>query len=291
MAKTNERTMKTLVLFQRNEITEYHVYSGLAKCCRNRMNKKVLESIARDELKHYNIWKKLSGRDVSPSSLKIWFYEMISRVLGLTFAIKLMENGENKAQSSYDKFIKSSGRARDIEKDEKRHENMLIDMIEEEKLNYISSIVLGLNDALVELTGTLAGLTFALQHARIIAVAGMITGVAAALSMAASEYLSTKSEEGIKDPLKASVYTGITYLGAVLILVVPYFLFANYFISLGLMFISAVALIFVFTYYYSVVKSIPFRARFLEMVSISLGVSLLSFLIGLAVRYIVGINI
>lgn len=62
------------------------------------------------------------------------------------------------------------------------------------RLSYMSSVVLGLNDALVEFTGALAGFTLALNEPRLVALTGSITGVAAALSMAASEYLSTKSD-------------------------------------------------------------------------------------------------
>jgi VIT1/CCC1 family predicted Fe2+/Mn2+ transporter len=85
----------------------------------------------------------------------------------------------------------------------------LISLIDEERLKYVSSMVLGLNDALVELTGALTGLTLALQNPRLIAIVGFITGIAASMSMAASEYLSTKQEDTEKNPLKASVYTGL----------------------------------------------------------------------------------
>lgn len=88
-------------------------------------------------------------------------------------------------------------------------------------------MVLGLNDALVELTGVLAGLTLALQNTRLVAMTGFITGIAASLSMSASEYLSAKSEEGPQDPLKASIYTGSAYVLTVLFLIFPYLLFTN----------------------------------------------------------------
>ena len=71
-------------------------------------------------------------------------------------------------------------------KSEQEHEAALIELIDEERLRYISSMVLGLNDALVELTGALAGFTFALGNTTTIAMAGFITGSAATLSMAAS---------------------------------------------------------------------------------------------------------
>lgn len=117
--------------------------------------------------------------------------------------------------------------AKSIVKDEDEHEKQLIDLIDEERLRYVGSMVLGLNDALVELTGALAGLTFALRNTHVVAMAGLITGVAASLSMAASEYLSTKSEEGAKNPLKASVYTGSAYVLTVLFLIFPYLFFTN----------------------------------------------------------------
>jgi len=73
-------------------------------------------------------------------------------------------------------------------------------------------MVLGLNDALVELTGTLAGLTFALKNTRLIALSGLITGIAATLSMAASEYLSARTEQESSRALKSSLYTGGAYV-------------------------------------------------------------------------------
>ncbi len=54
----------------------------------------------------------------------------------------------------------------------------------------MGSMVLGMNDALIELTGALAGFTFAMQNTRIVALAGLITGVSATLSMTSSSYLS-----------------------------------------------------------------------------------------------------
>jgi VIT1/CCC1 family predicted Fe2+/Mn2+ transporter len=247
--------------------------------------------ISGDELRHYGIWKGFSKVEVKPDVFKLWFYIIISRIFGATFGLKLMESGEEMAQGVYEKIAAVIPDAADIKKDEDEHESQLVNMIDEEKLKYIGSVVLGLNDALVELTGTLAGLTFALQNTRLVGMAGMITGIAASLSMAASEYLSTKTEGGEKNPLKASIYTGITYVGAVLVLIIPYFIFQNYYLSLGSALAGAIILIYLFTFYFSVVRDISFKRRFLEMVFVSLGVATLSFVIGLAVRFLLGIQI
>ncbi|MDD5195888.1 MAG: rubrerythrin family protein, partial [Candidatus Omnitrophica bacterium] len=117
------------------------------------------------------------------------------------------------------------------------------------------------------------------------------TGIAASLSMAASEFLSTKSEGEGKSPIKASVYTGIAYVLTVTILILPYLLSDNLLISLSLMLVNAVIVIFAFTFYISVAKGLNFRKRFLEMVSISLGVAVLSFLIGLGVRFLLNVKV
>jgi len=287
----SEETKQAILNFQKSEITEHFIYGQLARLEKKEQNREVLRNIANDELRHYTIWQQYSGQDVKPDRVNIWWYVLIARVFGITFGVKLMEGGEEQAQIAYGNISRVIPEAEDIKNDENQHENKLIGMIDEEKLKYLGSVVLGLNDALVEMTGTLAGLTFALQNARLVGVAGLITGIAASLSMAASEYLSTKSEAGEKEPLKASVYTGITYVLAVSALIVPFLLLNDPFISLGLALLSGIFLIMIFTFYFSVVRGVSFKRRFLEMAGVSLGVAGLSFLIGLAVRQFLKIDI
>lgn len=287
----DDKTRQKILSFQKNEITEHFIYLKLASIEKNFHNRDVLEKIAADELKHYNIWKKHTQVDIGPDRFMIWKYVTIARILGLTFGLKLVEGGEEKAQEAYESMVSTVAEAAAIAQDEDAHEHELLEMIDEERLKYIGSVVLGLSDALVELTGALAGLTFALANARVVATAGAITGIAASLSMAASEFLSTKSESEGKSPLKASVYTGIAYIITVSILIAPYLLFNNLPLSLCLMLISAVIIIFAFTFYISVARGLDFRKRFFEMVSISLGVAGISFLIGLGVRVLMNIEI
>jgi VIT1/CCC1 family predicted Fe2+/Mn2+ transporter len=47
--------------------------------------------------------------------------------------------------------------------DENQHESALLQLLDEEQLRYTGSMVLDLNDAQVELTGALAGLTLSLK--------------------------------------------------------------------------------------------------------------------------------
>ncbi len=287
----DDKLKKKILDFQRNEITEYYIYKKLASSTKNRRNSRVLNKISKEELEHYKFWKKFTSEDVDPYKNKILKYSFICRLLGLTFGIRFMEKGEKLAQKEYKKVLKYIPKAKKIIRDEDEHENALIDLIDEERLRYTSSVVLGLNDALVELTGALAGLTFAFQKSSLIAVAGLITGIAASLSMGSSEYLSTKSEESKKNPLKASLYTTVAYLFTVLFLIFPYFVFDNVFLSLGLTVINAIVVVLLFTFYLSVAKNISFKKRFMEMVFISLGIATLTFIIGLLIRKFLGIQL
>jgi len=289
--KISDELIRTLLAAQKNEITEHHIYTRLANKIRDPRNSKILLDIAGDELRHYSFWKEFTGKDVRPSRWKIFKFFWISRLLGITFGIKLMERGEEQAVINYGFIAQSIPDADRIMADEDAHEKELIGLIEEEHLKYMGSVVLGLNDALVELTGTLAGLSFALQNTRLIAIAGLITGIAASLSMAASEYLSTKSDESGENPLKSSIYTGIAYVITVAILIAPYLLLDHYLLCLAMTLVNAILIILIFNFYISVARDLPFTKRFLEMCAISLGVAALSFAIGYGVRVLIGIDV
>lgn len=280
-----------LLLAQRNEISEHHIYKRIAASISVAENRRVLEQIANDEFRHYNGWKKYTQQDVAPNWWLVWFYVLVARIFGFTFGVKLMEQGEEKAQANYAEIAKIIPEANQVHKDEEAHEAQLLEMLDEERLRYAGSVVLGLNDALVELTGALAGLTLALQDVRLIALSGLITGIAASLSMAASEYLSTSSEKTDKQPILAAIYTGIAYVMTVSLLILPYLLLKNEYICLVISLVTAVAIIAVFNYYISVAKGENFQRRFVEMAGLSLSVALFSFIIGYFIRLWLGVDI
>lgn len=273
-----------LMKMQKAEMTEYIVYSRLSKL--DQKNSEILMRIAKDELNHYKKLKNLTKVDVTPNWWRVIFYLLLARFFGLTFTLKLMERGEEGAQIKY-----SEVGQKELLQDEEEHERLLLSLIDEERIEYIGSMVLGLNDALVELTGALAGLTLAIQNSKIVALSGVITGLAAALSMSASDYLSRKSEGGSKKPFRSALYTGVAYLITVLFLVFPYIVIDRPMISLLWTILNAVLVIFLFTFFVSVVKEQNFKKNFLEMFSISMGVAAVSFLIGLVARKIFNIEI
>jgi VIT1/CCC1 family predicted Fe2+/Mn2+ transporter len=287
----SESVRKQVLNFQQTEITEYHIYKRLAKRVNSPENAKIMEQIADDELRHYNGWKKYTNQDMPPRWFFVWFYYILSVIFGYTFGIKLMEQGEAIAQKNYQDVSKDIPEAENFLHEEDVHEERLINMLDEERLRYAGSIVLGMNDALVELTGALAGLTLAFQNEKLIALSGIITGVAASLSMAASEYLSTRSEDTSRHPVRAAIYTGIAYIVTVFLLVLPYLLIKNYILDLIIALITAVIIIAVFNFYISVAKGESFRERFLEMAILSLSVAALSFVLGYIISKWLGIQV
>ena len=161
---TDQKNIAILLALQKGEITEHLIYTKIAATTSDEHNRTVLTKIASDELDHYGIWKRYTKRDVQPDVLRVWFYYVLARLLGLTFAIKHLEGVEKKAQS-FDRDIPFTiPEIAGILKNEEIHERELIALIDEDRLKYVGSVVLGLNDALVEFTGTLAGLTFAIQN-------------------------------------------------------------------------------------------------------------------------------
>jgi VIT1/CCC1 family predicted Fe2+/Mn2+ transporter len=291
MPQLDKETLRHVLIAQQNEINEYHIYQRLALKQKDAGNQEVLLKIGEEEKKHYDYFKDKSGQELKPGKWMVGKYFWITRVLGLTFGLKLMERGEKNAQKSYQHLV---GKLPDIEKviaDEENHEQELLGMIEEEKLNYVDSIVLGLNDALVELTGVLAGLSLALQNTRLIAVVGLVTGIAAALSMASSEYLSKKTEGTDNKPIKSAIYTGTAYLVTVAFLILPFLILPSYIMALGICLLTAILIILLFNYYTAVAKDLPFRKRFIEMAMISLVVSAISFGIGFLVRSVFGVDV
>ncbi len=282
---------KLIRIAQQTEITEHHIYLRLAASMRDAHNRQVLERIAADELAHYHFWKERSGQEIAPRLSMVRWYVLLGRIFGLTFAVKLMERGEEKAQANYASSAQLTQIDEQIIRDEERHEKELIAMIDEERLKYVGSMVLGLNDALVELTGALAGFTLTLQRTDIIAVVGLITGIAASLSMAVSEYLSTKSEGDGRHPVRASLYTGTAYVLTVIILILPFFFLDNPFVALAISLSAALVIIALFNYYVSVAQGYSFRKRFIEMAGLSLGVATVTFAIGFVVSRFFNIDV
>ena len=288
----SQQALDIIKKMQQSELTESYIYEAISQFAKGDENKKVLKRLSEEERAHYEIWKSYTGIEMKPEKFKIFKYKMMARIFGFTFAVKLMERGEENAQDEYKLLASEVEESVVIGQQEEEHEKALLDMLDEERLQYVGSMVLGLNDALVELTGSLAGFTFAMQNTGLIALSGLIIGISATFSMASSEFLAARSE-GRDDAFKSCTYTGAAYLITVVLLIAPYLLLATdqYMIALGVMLAIVVLIIAGFTYYTSVAQDLPFRSRFLEMAIISVGVAVVSFFVGILAKQFLGVDL
>ena len=260
------------------------------------VNQSILNGIALEEERHEAVIAKMTGEEVKADGLRVMKQVVLAKLFGFTFSVKMMEGTEHDAAAEYRELG-----LYDIAEEEEAHEQNMIDMLDEERLRYSGSVVLGMSDALIELTGALAGLTFALQSLQLVALAGLVTGIAAAFSMGASEYLSSRAEKKAESAVKAAFFTWLSYLVTVFLLVGPYLVFQvdspdfhglePHVQALMCTFAIGLLIVAVFNLYVSVVEEVSFRSRFLEMTGILGVVSLISYGIGIALRGMLGIDI
>lgn len=287
----SEELMKIVEKAQIDEEEGTLLYAFMAKREKNEENRKLLEQMSKDEAKHAAVWKNITNKNLKPKKLSILWFKILTIVMGFTFVVKTMQKKEQLAQNGYEKMKEELPETASILEDERRHEKELYGMLDEERLHYIGAMVLGLNDALVELTGAIAGVTFALANTRLVALTGIITGVSATLSMAASNYLAERADNNPK-ALKSSIYTGVAYLVTVALLVLPYLLFPTYMYvaAFSVMIATVILIIMFFNYYISVAKEEKFFKNFITMAVISLSVAVISYLIGIIAKELLGIE-
>jgi VIT1/CCC1 family predicted Fe2+/Mn2+ transporter len=283
----DNKLLASALAIQQKELTEYYIYTALAVLCKDPHNAEVLKAVGKAELGHAQFWQEHTGVELQPQKFKVWRSIVLARILGLTFTLKRMEKNEGTVSRTYWDLAEDFPLVEKVAEEEEKHEQELLAMLDEERLRYAGSVVLGLNDALVELTGALAGFTLALGETKLISLAGLVTGISAAFSMAASAYLSCKAD-GNPRAAKSALYTGVTYIITVALLILPFLLLSNKFIALGITMSLAVIVILLFNYYLATAKDLDFKRRFGEMVLISLGVAALSFGIGFVLKNVLG---
>jgi len=281
-------TMKKILVYQKNEITEHILYGALAQRFKGK-NGEILHKISGDELRHYDFFKKITGRDVRPDYIRIFFFRIVSRVFGITFTMKMMSNGEDQAEHNYEEVEDRVPGIKKIISEEVKHEESLMAQIEEGVITHMGSMVLAINNSIQEITGIVVGLTFALSSAILVGKTALISGMAATLAMVASEYLSQKAEAGDSgEPLKAALYTGVVYLLVVAVIVSPYFIFESHYAALAVALGAVVLIITVFTFFMSVVKGLRYRRAVMEVSAITAVVVALSLGLGMVIKLVFG---
>ena len=280
----------------RDEYTDCMVYQALSNHERKQQFKDALKTLAETERAHYEFWKAYAPEvKVSVNRLRVSFVLLVRLLLGLTFTMKFLERHEEDVIRKYEQVaiqIPSHDRPRfdSMVKDEREHENYLIGGIQEGRVKYMSFIVLGLADAVVEVAGIHAGSLGIYKKTELAGLAGVIAGMAASIAMATAAFAQAKQGfEGSAQ--KSAVYTGVSYMITAFLLATPYFLTKNQPVALASSLIVGMVLVALITYYDTVISNRVFTRQFGEIAAVILAASVALYIVGNLIGGFLGISI
>jgi VIT1/CCC1 family predicted Fe2+/Mn2+ transporter len=286
MTMMSTEAEKKAIEFCIDEYRDHYIYTALGRREKDPERRRILEKLAEEEYKHYMFWKRLLGGkcEAKVSKLFLWIIILSRLVLGLTFTLKMLERGEEKTIQEYKDYLGNlSGEDRkeleQIIEDEESHESSLMSQIDEAVVRYMSFIVLGLADAIVEITGVHAGFLGVTSSTIVAGIAGLVVGFSAAISMASAAYLQAKHDFE-KNPVSSALVTGLSYIGAVVVLASPYFATHNMLLAFLVSVSFAITLIATFTFYGSVVFDKKFLREFVESTGLMLGTAFAAYFFG-----------
>ena len=281
-----------------DEYTDYAVYKKLSdlKFNKSRGFSRTLLRLASVEYRHYLFWRKYCpGRKATVSWVKVYLIVLIRFILGVTFAVRYLERNESETIRRYKEVAplipsRDKKQFREMIADEEEHEQKFSEEFKEPHIKYISFIVLGLADALVEIAGIHAGSLGIYNSTELAGLAGVVAGAAASIAMASAAYAQAKTGFEGSATLSA-IYTGVSYFVTAVILATPYFLTKVMVNALATSLLFAVVLIAFISFYGAVISGAVFRKDFIEITGIMLGATLALYLLGTAIRYFTGITI
>ncbi|HUI01258.1 MAG TPA: VIT1/CCC1 family protein [Nitrososphaerales archaeon] len=282
----------------KDEMTDYTTYKRLAASEKGKENKDMFEKLSSMERRHYDLWMRYLPKGtpaVGPSNRTVYLTLFLRRVFGASFAIKFLERREAKTVGKYES-LKPMVPPDDQEafqsmiEDEKGHETAFADIVAGTYVKYISFIVLGLADALVEIAGIHAGSLGIYNSTELTGLAGIVAGAAASLAMASAAFAQAK--QGFEGrPSLAAAYTGGSYFVAAVVLALPYFLTKEMLSAISLSLAFGLTMIAFVSWYNSIISSGKFVKDFSELAGVMLGATVALFIFGNIIRALFGITI
>ncbi|MCX7606964.1 MAG: rubrerythrin family protein [Bacteroidia bacterium] len=273
------------------ELFNTHLYRWLSERVKSQKHRELLLDFANQEALHYDFWRRWTPETVSYSGWRFRWFQLLAWLLGTTFVLQLLERREHETISEYRRILPTLPQEAQAEllsliEEEEKHEGELLSAVatEEPRLRYIGFIVLGLSDAIIEVTGVHAGFLGVSHNPLAAGIAGLIVGFSASISMASAAYLQAKQNPTVS-ATRSAMYTGISYVFAVVILALPYFLFSHMGAAFWSSAILAVFLVLGFVYYSSVIAERHFRREALESLGVLGITALLSYGFGELIRY------
>lgn len=254
----------------------------------------VLKQLSATEDKHYEFWKKYAPEEKPKvDGLRLAWVLFLRRVLGLTFASRYLDRREASTVKEYQAIaglipVEDKAAFEEMVADEQEHEKEFAQRVESNTVRYISFVVLGLADALVEISGIHAGSLGIYNKTELAGLAGVVAGAAASLAMASAAYAQAK--QGFHGSARLSaIYTGVSYFVSAVLLATPYFLTRSMVYALSTSLVLAVVMLALTTYYSAVIANQRFTKDFLKILGVLLGATVALYLFGYVVRIGTGI--
>jgi VIT1/CCC1 family predicted Fe2+/Mn2+ transporter len=269
-----------------DEWSDHTLYDRLSKTVNSDSPfAEVLTELSATEHRHYEFWKRyVPTEEPKLARFKLYWILFLRRFLGLTFATRYLDRHEAAVVAEYEglaRLIPDADKVayQEMVADEKEHEKAFALKVESSAVRYISFVVLGLADALVEISGIHAGWLGLFDKTEIAGLAGVIAGGAASLAMASAAFAQAK--QGFKGSARLSaVYTGVSYFVTAVILATPYFLTSNMIYALGTSLTLAVIILAVTTWYSIVIRQKPFLRDFVEILAILFATTIVVYALG-----------
>ena len=271
-------TLKIVREMQRREALASAVYKFLARKVNGRGGE-MLMRVAGEKNANAETLSRWTDKSARAPLLKVWGWRLISLIFGSSFVISRLEAGEAEARPYFSATADEVPEAAMISESGERHRIQLREILNQEGLRGIGSIVTGLYSAVLLILGSLSGFITVLNDKRAVAVAGFCTGVAAVLAAAVTGYASQKAATGRQRPAGAAFSALVLGIAVAALLVSPFFCAGGAWGSLMFSLAGAAAVLALLAFFASVVRQETYFVVFLEMLLMTVGVTLLSMLV------------
>ena len=203
---TDLRLGRRLVLDELFDLSLYRALHRIAPA----PQRAILEQLIPIETRHHAFWQEFFKLDLPRLDwgrrLKLWLMVGVARLFGAPAIHLILEAievfGVRKYLTVWRRYEHGPlGTAvREVLEDEFKHEDAVVMAEGERQISpqRVRDIFLGLNDGLVEILGAVSGFFGAFANATTVLVAGVMVGVAGALSMGAGAYLAGSSEAEVR---------------------------------------------------------------------------------------------
>lgn len=189
------------------EISEAQIYSRLAERAEGR-EAEILRQVADAELRHQEHWRTLLGEHAYPEpkpALSARLLQFLAKHFGTVFVLALAQRAESRSPYAEDPHATDTMAA-----DEAIHEEILraLSTSGREKLSgNFRAAVFGANDGLVSNAALIMGVGASGASSGMVLVSGIAGLLAGALSMAAGEFVSVRSQRELLDASRPTQVT------------------------------------------------------------------------------------